>query len=390
MAGEMNATLNETEIVSSLVASAEVKNIESEESIMKIMSFDGYPLECKLTIPQGDSEITKLVIFVQGSGPATYENREVINGMDLNMFAPFGDEFAKSGAAFLMYSQRGIHANDTPPLFYDINAGEYQTYLPLNTVEDIAYMIDAAKQDERLKNCKVYLWGMSEGTLVASLFAEKYPDKVDALFLMGYMNENMGDVLAWQLSGKSFVYLFKEYFETDDAGRISKEAFESGQKEAIVTGFGLGEDAFQVIDTDQDGYIEEDEMIALGKSLIGFNVEDFFAAAERKDDDWLLNGEHGQKMTSGFLSQHLGLRPNKEILPELDLPIFIFQGTLDMNTDVQGVYDIEQRFRELGKTNLETHVYKGLGHGLDMVEYLLTGVTPECMGTFFNAVSKIQ
>jgi pimeloyl-ACP methyl ester carboxylesterase len=306
------------------------------------------------------------------------------------MFEGFSNELSKRGIAYFMHSQRGIHVNDNPPLFFDMNVEEYLTYLPLNSVEDILHVIDELKKDKRLKNSKVYLLGISEGTIISTLFAEKYPDKVDALFLWGYVNINLRDTVIWQLSGGSFVPLFKEYFETDDAGRISKEAFESGQKE-VLTGLGLGDDAFEVCDANHDGYIDEEEMVALGKSLIGFDSETILTAIEKRDDGWLLDDSNlaGQKFTSGWFLQHLALRSNMEILPELNLPIHIFHGTLDMNCDVQGVYDVYKRVQEFGKTNLNINVFKGYDHGLGVAGYLVTGEMPESLKAIFDAIDEM-
>lgn len=367
---------------------ASAEKHKKERRIMKISSFDGYPLEGKLTLPKGEDDVSKLVIFVHGTGPNTYENRDVYEGIDLNTFETFSDDFSKRGIAFLTYNQRGIHITDNPPLFYDMNVDEYKTYLPLNTVEDLHYMIGEIKKVERLKNSKIYLLGVSEGTIISPLFAKKYPDEVDALFLWGYANKNLKDTLIWQLSGESFICLFQECFEMDSSGRISKEAFDNGQKEMIVTGLGLGDNAFEVCDTNHDGYIDEDEIIALGKSLIGLNSDDFLTAAENRDDEWLLNNNM-TKMTSRWLLQHASLCDNMELLPKLNLPISIFHGSLDMNCDVQGVYNTNERFQELGKTNLKINIFKGSDHSLNVAQYIIAGEMPEGIKAIFDSIDEM-
>ena len=45
-------------------------NISSE--IIEINSFDGYILKGKLTLPASDKKISKLVLYLNGSGPKTY------------------------------------------------------------------------------------------------------------------------------------------------------------------------------------------------------------------------------------------------------------------------------------------------------------------------------
>jgi len=83
-----------------------------KEKRINIPSFDGYTLEGKLALPKGEDEVSKLVVFVTGTGPSTYENRDIVDGMDVNMFDGFSNEFSKRGIAYFMHSQRGIHVND--------------------------------------------------------------------------------------------------------------------------------------------------------------------------------------------------------------------------------------------------------------------------------------
>jgi pimeloyl-ACP methyl ester carboxylesterase len=360
------------------------------QHVKKIASFDGYVLEGKLTLPAGNDEIPKLVVFVTGTGPSTYENRDIYQDVEVCMFEPITDELARRGIAFFVHNQRGIHLSDNAPLFYEMDEDEYHTYLPSNSVEDIYYAISELKTNSRLKNSKVYLLGMSEGTVIAPLFAEKYPDMVDALFLWGYVNNDLRDTLIWQLSGGSFVSLFNEYFETDEAGRISKEAFECGQKE-MLTAMGLGDDAFEVCDLNHDGFIDKEEMIALGKKLIGFDSDTLLTAIDSNDDNWLMAGENlgGMKLTSGWFKQHFDLGSNMDRLEKLNLPIFIFHGTLDMNCDVQGVYDVYKRFQKLGKNNLKTYVFKGYDHGLGIAQYLVTNEMPESIKTIYDTIDGI-
>ncbi len=39
---------------------------------------------------------------------------------------------------------------------------------------------------------------------------------------------------------------------------------------------------------------------------------------------------------------------------------------MDANCPVQGVYDVEARFGELGKDNLTVNIYEGYDHGLNL------------------------
>ncbi len=356
---------------------------------MNITSFDKYSLECQLAVPTGEEAVSKLVIYVHGSGPGTCENRDIYEGVEVNMFQTFATELTRNGTAFFMYSQRGVHATNNPPLFYDLDVEEYKSYLPLHIVEDIHYIICALRNMERLKNSKIYLLGASEGTVILPLFAEKYPAEVDAILLWGYANKNLKDTMIWQLSGESFTLIFQKFFELDGAGRISRSAFDQGKKDAFLLTLGLGDNAFELCDTNQDGYIDFAEMTALGKSLIGVTANDFLNAAEAGNDEWLLNSGM-TAMTSGWLLQHAGLRSNMDVLPKLELPIHIFHGALDMNCSVQGVYDINQQFQACKKTNLTINVFPGADHSLNLPAYVASGEMSEGIKAIFDTIRNIS
>ena len=262
------------------------RKLEAER--LKIKSFDGYILKGLLTLPEGNGKILKLVIYINGAGPKTYH-------IDF-----FPEYYAANGIAFFSYNTRGVYENDNPASIKEINKEEYKTYLPSNCVEDIFHIIKTLKRVERLKDSIVFLNGWSEGAVIAPLFAVKYPDMVDALFLCGYSNVNMKDLQKWQCS------------------KI-------------------------------DG----------GSALL----EECFSAIERKDDAWLMTH---MGLTSEWFSEHYKLPSNNDILPTLDLPIYIFHGTSDGFCDVNGVYEIRDAFLKLGKTNLSINVFEKHGHGLEM------------------------
>jgi len=143
--------------------------------IKHIKTHDGYTFKSKLSLPEGDGDISRLIIFSSGTGPGTYN--------DTFCFSP--ELYNKSATAFLSFNRRGIDVMDAPP-YYSVNIEEYKKHNWQNSVEDIFNIITTLKMDSRLKNCKVLLCGCSEGAIIMTEFAYKYPGMVDALFLVGY------------------------------------------------------------------------------------------------------------------------------------------------------------------------------------------------------------
>jgi pimeloyl-ACP methyl ester carboxylesterase len=80
---------------------------------------------------------------------------------------------------------------------------------------------------------------------------------------------------------------------------------------------------------------------------------------------------------------------NREVLPRLDIPIYIFQGTEDRNVPMQGALDIKDTFKELGKTNLVVHVFPGCDHDLNYMTYPLGKGLSEGFQEIFRTIGKL-
>ena len=363
---------------------------DASTEIIEVTSFDGYTFKGKLTLPKGAKNVSKLVIYVNGSGPHTYDNRSDT----FNVFDIFANKFSDCGVAFFSYNTRGVDVSSKPPLYKTINEDEYQTYLPLNSLEDVYHMIITIKRNERLKNCAVYLLGASEGTIIAPLVAEKYPNIVDGLFLWGYANQNMKDILIWQNTGGPSMVFYRNYFEADEQGRVSREAYESDPYNVISSI--LANSAFESIDTNGDGYITEEDFFPIWKNVVGYDLEELLSAIERRDDGWLknnygvINGHSVLPLTAAWFLQHFTLRSNMEVLPNLNLPIYIFHGTLDQSVDVREVYKINERFKELGKNNLTINIFENHSHDLNFIDIIQKNEMPAGIQAIFDTIHAME
>lgn len=350
-----------------------------ETRLLRLTAKDGVTLEGKLDLPEG-GDVSRLVIFVNGSGPNTYDNRRQNGEESFNYYDLFAEELTKRGAAFFRSSTRGVTPGGEPPLFAEIDEAAYRTYLPATSVSDIGEWIARLRQEERLRNVEIVLLGWSEGTIIAPLAAVAYPEEIAALALAGYCNDRMDEIFDWQQSGEPSMIFYRRCFDADGDGTISRAEYEAdpyGVIEAVLGGAG-----FDSLDADRDGSLTADDF---GRMLAPFR-QAFLDAVEREDDAWLAEN-YSVRLTGVWFKAHRKLAPNRETLPKLELPIFIFHGTEDANCSVQGVYDIEARFEALGKTNLETHVYEGYDHDLLYSVYLLTGELPQAFADLFDTLA---
>jgi len=357
---------------------------QASSEVMQITSFDGYTLTGRLTLPEGEKHISTLVIFVNGSGANTYLNRRV----GFNFFDIFADEFLDLGVAFFSHNTRGVRLGNRTPMFFEIDEEAFKTYLPLNSVEDIYYMINALRENERLQYSRVLLLGSSEGTIIAPLVAEKYPNSVDGLLLWGYANQNMKDILVWQNTGGPSMVWYRAHFETDELGRISRDAYYADPDN--VRESMLQNATFEDIDHNNDSYICEEDFALIWPDIAGFTLDEILSAIERGDDEWIRDNYGGGliPLTSGWFLEHFSLRSNMEVLPGLDLPIYIFHGVLDQNVDVREVFRVYEYFQELGKTNLIINVFENHNHDLNFMDIVWHGTMPEGIQAIFDAIAR--
>ncbi len=348
-------------------------------SLLTHMASDGIPLTGKLDLPAGDKPVENLVLFVNGSGPNTYDNHRESEGMSFNYYDLFAEQFGARDIGFFRWNTRGVSKGDQPPLFANVDDESYRTYVPSTSVSDIGEWIDALRENERLKDTKIWLLGWSEGTMIAPLAAKEFPDKITGLLLAGYANDRMDEIFDWQQSGESSMIFYRQYFDADGDKNISVEEY-TADPYGIISAV-LENASFESIDKNQDGVISAVDFAL----VLAPYKEAFYDAVERGDNEWLANN-YGVRLTSEWFQAHRKLAPNRETMLTLDLPIYIFHGTEDANCSVEGVYAIDKSFTEHGKTNLLSRTYEGYDHDLLYTLYVLHGTMPTAFEDLFQTI----
>lgn len=345
---------------------------------MTIPSFDGYPLAGKLYLPRGQNP-QALVVYVNGSGPNTYENtRALTEDTTFSYFDLVAQGFTGQNAAFFSYSTRGVAPGSEPPYYCTIDPDAYQTYLPDNSVRDVAAIVAALRQDPRLSRARVYLLGWSEGTMIAPKAAQIVP--VDGLLLAGYVNGTMRETLDWQQNGGSSMVTYCLYFDTDGDGAVSRAEYEADPY-GVRGALGLDQTAFPDLDVDGDGKLTAADF----SLLLAPTRQTLYAAIDRGDDAWLAQN-YPVRLTTAWFRAHDAFPPNRDMLTTLDIPITIFQGEADANVPVQDTREIQAQFAACGKTNLTVHTYPATDHDLNFSVYLSTGEWPQGWQDLFAAV----
>lgn len=350
-----------------------------DRSIETIPSFDGYPLAGKLNVPRRE-QVDTLVVFVNGSGPNTYDNTRQIGAEPFNYFDIFAEYCAREGAAFFSSSTRGVSAGTQPPLFCEIDEAAYQTYQPEAVVQDTEAIVQHLRKDARFQNAKIYLLGWSEGTMIAPKVAARGKVQVDGLLLAGYVNGTMAETLEWQQTGGSSMVIYCQYFDTDGDGRISAAEYEADPYQ-VRTALGLSEIAFSDLDLDGNGYLERSDLA----TMLQASRAALYDAIDRGDDAWLASS-YSVRLTSAWFHAHEAFQPNREMLTSLTLPISIFQGECDANVSVQDARDAAAAFESAGKHNLTLHTFPDADHDLNISAYFYGAPLPDGFRTLFRTI----
>lgn len=350
-----------------------------ETTVLTHKAEDGVTLKGKLDLP-AEGAVERIVLFINGSGPNTYDNRRKSGDMEFNYYDLFAEQLTARGIGFFRWNTRGVSEGSKPPTFADIDTEVYKTYVPETSISDIHEWIQALKENPRLANAEVYLLGWSEGSIIAPNAAKRYPGEIDGLLLAGYCNDSMAEILDWQQTGGSSMVFYKGYFDYDGDGTISKEELEE-DRYGVRAQLGI---EFADVDVNKDGIIDRADF----EMMLKPGKEALYDAIERKDDDWVAEN-YGMRLTSAWFDGHKALTPNRELMPTLSLPIEIFHGTMDQNCSVEGAYAIEKTFREKGKTNLKLNVYGGYDHDMNYAVYLMTGRMPQAFTDLFQRCAEI-
>ena len=348
--------------------------------MLRIPTADAEAIVGRLSLPaEGFSNV--LVVDVPGSGPNTYENRRRIGRTtEVRYHELFAAEFARRGVAYFSYNTRYTEVDEnTPPTFDRVDKGRFCTITPAQRTQDLESIVRHLRKDPRLALSRVLLLGWSEGSIIASLVAERKQVPIDGLFLAGVPADDAYSTILWQHSGEASMINLRKFFDADKDGRIIRTEYESGDPRARAR---VGNKTFDDLDVNQDGVLTADDF----RLILKFRLQQILSAVDRQDDDWIWTNFF--RVGAGWIRQHQKVEPNRTRIPRLDLPVFVFHGTDDANCPVQGAIDIGNRARERGRTNLRTFIVPDHDHSLEFLSWAVTATLPEGLKILFGEVEK--
>jgi len=353
-------------------------------NIISIKLNDGESIVGRLSMPEGSANVPTVVVFIPGTGPNTYLNKRKIGNKEFNYYDLFEAEFLKRGIGFFTYNRRGVEIGDKPPYYDKIDSAKYAKYTPKQEVLDVESILSDLRKVDRLKDTRIALLGASEGTIIAAMVADRMVEKVDDLLLFGYANDNMFDIIKWQFSGVTSIMNLKKYFDTNKDNVFSRAEYES--KDTIAT-LGrvrvLNNLPFDTLDMVKDGILDYKDFGARNKPFYEYLLK----MIDEGNDTWIWKNYF--RITSLWLKEHFKLEANKTRLLNIDIPIYIFQGVEDANASVEGVYDIQSRFKNANKTNLKCFIFEGHNHDLNYLDWPFKQQISEGLNAIFNTSEEL-
>ncbi|MFH0990066.1 MAG: alpha/beta hydrolase [bacterium] len=349
------------------------------QEILRIRSFDSEVIEGRLTIPATGFK-NKIVIDVPGTGPHTYENyRRIGRSTTFKYHDYFADEFAKRGIAYFSYNTRYTIPDTTPPYFDRVDKEKFFSYTPSIKVKDVEEIIRSLRNDKRLESCKFILLGWSEGTIIASLAAERKLAAIDAIFLAGTPSDDVYTTILWQHSGASSMITFKKFFDTNKDGIIQRTEYENADPRAIAR---VGGKKFEELDLHHDSVLTTEDF----RLILQSRLQQILAAIERKDNEWIWNSFF--RIGTRWIEEHRALEPNKTRVLKLDIPVYLFHGEDDANCPVEGVLEMQQRAQELKKQNIRVFTFPEHDHSLEFIAWVVRHSIPDGLRILFDQMEK--
>jgi pimeloyl-ACP methyl ester carboxylesterase len=347
--------------------------------IVSVKLSDNEIIKGKLELPEDSSNVPFCIIFIPGTGPNTYLNKRQFGNVTFNYYDLFAQEFNRRGIGFFTYNRRGVEIGDQPPYFDKIDSAKYKKYTPQQEALDLEAIISTLKKDKRLKQAKIALLGASEGTIIAAMVADKKKVEVNDLLLFGYANDNIHDIIKWQLSGKTSIINLRKYFDKNNDNVFNLAEYESADTLATWARVHLLNNAlFNTLNLEKDSVIDYRDF---AYKTVPF-YDHLMKMVDEDNDSWIWNNYF--RVTSNWMKAHFALEANKTRLLRIDIPIYIFQGIDDANAPVEGVFDIERRYNEISKTNLHCYTFDGHNHDLNYTSWPYRHKIPEGLKVLFD------
>jgi len=200
-----------------------------------------------------------------------------------------------------------------------------------------------------------------------------------------YAHDRLYDFIADRVDGFGPLIRLNPVFDGAGAGESARAEYESDEESVSGQRLGKMRDApFDALDVSTEGVLNAEDFAARNKPMHTMLLH----SISQSNEDWIWNNYF--RVSIPWLQGHFALEANKTRLMRMDLPIHVFHGTEDAHLPFSGVEDLEQRFKSLGKKNLETHILPDHDHDLNYIDWLRTGDMPGGIQAIFDSAEALE
>jgi pimeloyl-ACP methyl ester carboxylesterase len=325
----------------------------------------GLSLQAKLDLPSGPAPVGgwPLIVMLEGSGAIDVDFTSVVpptkpedcvgagpdgkrpDGSDVPCYKIdqlYATQVASLGMAVARLGKRGVTVDAKNPFVVRKDMAVHGTGTLSKRTADAEVLLKRLARDRRLASERFYFWGISEGTLVSTLFASQHPERVGGLVLVGPVLETTRDVFRFQSVTLQFDQLLA-VADADEDRRVSRKEYEGANlfanprdyswsdpvfRDVLQTYAHLGRPAtFDTFDVDHDGSLDRLELdTVLDRDLWNPLLD----AVARGDAATAAEYDSGNSLAQ--LREQLALPSIAPKLFALDVPIRIVVGERDLNT----------------------------------------------------------
>jgi pimeloyl-ACP methyl ester carboxylesterase len=280
-----------------------------------------------------------LVIMIPGSGANGPEEMMPASltgdGLDHSLFASFSEGLQKGLVGTLALGKPGVDffkSWDNENWFYDQTQFEELTWQDL--IDNLKDAVEFSKTLPCVDPNKIFVLGHSEGTQVAADFATQDASSIHGIILVGFSGENLATTVNWQLFKRSIDSFLEPDVDVNHDGYISKEEASHFPHEFK---WNWEPDQTEVSLEEIEKYLREN-----------------------KDLQNLYQSMANSKIWKGIFNR----TPVYEEIASLPIDVYVFTGTLDVQTRPEEALKLKNTCMNTHKLNCEVQLVEGLGHGM--------------------------
>lgn len=296
---------------------------------------------------RGSKSAHPVVILVPGSGANGPEEAipgaMTTDGRDTKVFESIAESFSRAGFSVLALGKPGVEffsSFDRSTWFYDEPL--YRSLRWSDLLDNVDAGVKFVRGQRGVDSSKIYLLGHSQGTQVVSDYASAHSE-LAGLFLLGYSDISLKQILEWQIYVRPFDYFVK----TD-------------------------------VDLDRDGFISKHEAVAMWKQLETSEWKSDFAGClwdmSREEMSIVEMQARARACPAyqGLLKQfeqsplesgdQFNRAPYHDQVAALAMDVYSFTGELDVQTPVSDALALRSACERAGKVNCHIEIVPGVGH----------------------------